>query len=154
MSRPPLIFTNSLIPYPGDMQWRAAINYVTDGDTCWVERDSGCRSTDLIELRITGNAWRGWNAKERFTAEGKQITALFQKLAPPGTIVLIETQPDTEKYGRWLSPVLFFAPNNPADWKGPPFIVDDLVQRGNHAYIDWATYAYRVLPGCSVWQTY
>src|SRR3954470_12794529 len=74
MSRSLLAFANSPIAYPTSSVWRAAVNYTTDGATLWVERDTGCRESQLIELRVTGYQWKGFNAAERFTDDGKLAT--------------------------------------------------------------------------------
>lgn len=145
MSRPSLIFQRSLIPYPGTDLWRAAVNYVTDGDTLWVERDTGCMQTQLIELRLTGLQWRGFNANERFTPGGKLVTAKALELAPPGTICLIQTSKDPEKYGRWLSPVLLRQTDG--------FTNPDIVIQGD-SYISLAEELNRIYPTYAPWQTY
>jgi len=161
MSRPSLIFLRSPIPYPGGYIWRAAVNYITDGDTLWVERDSGGRDTQLMELRLTGMAFKGFNAAERFTAQGKLITARVQELIPPGSIVRIETARDTEKYGRWLSPVLIpivSGAMNQQYWDGPLPISPitstgaDLMD-GGIPYLSLAEHLNRNFPG-AVWQQY
>lgn len=159
MSRPSLIFARSPIPYPGSYIWRAAVNYVTDGDTLWVERDAGGRDVQLLELRLTGMEWKGFNAAERFTEQGKLITARVVELLPPGTIVRIETNKDPEKYGRWLSPVLMpFSDKNQGYWDGPLPMSPitnagaDLLD-GGVPYLSLAEHLNRNFPGAK-WQTY
>lgn len=154
MSRPSLIFVNSPIPYLGAYIWRAAVNYVTDGDTLWVERDAGGRDNQLMELRLTGLAYKGFNAAERFTTQGKLITNRVRELLPPGTIVRIETAKDVEKYGRWLSPVLIPMVSVPTQYQDGvgPMTGSDLVD-GGILYLSLAEHLNRNFPG-AVWQTY
>jgi hypothetical protein len=147
-NRSPLIFRNAVVPYPGAYRWRAAINSVVDGDTVWVERDSGCRSSDLIELRLTGDGWRGFNADERFTEGGKIITAEVKRLIPEFSTVLIETQPDTEKYGRWLSPILV----SPAPNEITASTV--MVAKNDQWLIDLAAYLVTKYPSYCRWKDY
>lgn len=145
-----LLFRNSPIPYPLQYVWRAAMSRITDADTVWSERDTGCRDCQLIELRVTGVDWRGFNAPERFTVDGRASTARVALLAPVASIVRIETRPDTEKYGRWLSPLL--VPLPPAGW--PVDVnVDDSVIRDGIRYLDVAAHLVRSIPG-NRWQQY
>lgn len=151
MSRPSLLFRNSPVPYTGVDTWRAAVNYNTDGDTQWVERDTGCRDTDLIELRITSYEHRPWDADERFTVGGKLVTGLLRLWAPEASIVLIRTLPDPEKYGRWLSPVLIPLPDRAEDFIRPVHADDTLVLM-NKLYVDFAKHATRVYPDYCRWK--
>jgi hypothetical protein len=155
MSRPLLIFKNSPIPYFTASKWRAVVNSWTDADTVWVERDTGCRESQLIELRVTGYNWKGWNADERFTETGKMLTGKANLLAPVGSVVRIETLPDTEKYGRWLSPTLIsLSPLVTQGLVGPADKMENCVQTlDGIVYLDMATYMVDNLPG-SHWQTY
>jgi hypothetical protein len=146
VSRSLLAFRDSPIAYPTSSVWRAVVNYITDGDTLWVERDTGCRESQLIELRVTGYQWKGFNAAERFTEAGKLATAEVKRACPIGTVIRIETQPDTEKFGRWLSPVLI------------PFTKDFLRNDGRividgENYVDLAAWLVANIPGC-VWKDY
>jgi endonuclease YncB( thermonuclease family) len=148
-SRSLLLFRHSPIAYPLQLVWRAAISRVVDGDTLWVERDSGCQDTGLIELRLTGRDWKGFNADERFTDNGKLATARVQLLCPEGRIVRIETQPDTEKYGRWTSPVLMLVNDLPEKL----IHADDTYSIDGRTYLDLAAHLVRNIPGC-VWKEY
>jgi hypothetical protein len=152
MSRSLLIFRDSAIPYPGTYTWRAAVNSVVDGDTVWVERDTGCRHSDLIEIRLTGDQWKGFNADERFTTGGKLVTAEVKRLIPDRTVVRIETKPDTEKYGRWLSPI-FVPITNTLDVSFS-IVDEDVFDRDGIAYLDLATYLVRKFPEAAHWQAY
>lgn len=145
-----LLFRNSPIPYPLAYVWRAAVNRITDADTIWFERDCGCRDVQLIETRVTGNNWKGFNAPERFTINGKVSTARVMLLLPEGSIVRLETKPDTEKYGRWLTPV--FVPPPAAGWPIPVDAVDLVILDGV-PYLDLAAHLVRSVPG-NVWQAY
>jgi hypothetical protein len=154
MSRSLLVFKNSVIPYLTPSIWRAAVNFVTDADTIWVERDTGCRDQQLIEIRVTGYpSWRGFNAAERFTPDGKILTGVVNQLAAVGSVVRIETKPDTEKYGRWLSPILMPLQSvvnliHPeADVTRCCFTIDRVV------YVDLASYLVANVQG-AVWQIY
>jgi hypothetical protein len=102
-----LLFIDSAIPYASPNVWRVAFNtrLYADGDSLWVERDEGCRDTGLIDCRVTGDQWRGFNAPERYTPDGKAATALVRLLCPPGSHGIIWTKPDPEKFGRWLTPI-------------------------------------------------
>ena len=106
MSRSALIFRGSVFPYPTPSVWRAAVNHITDGDTLWLERDGGCRNTDLVNIRLTGPKHQWFNAPELNTPEGKLARNFIYDLLAIGTVVIIKTKPDPDKYGRWLSPVL------------------------------------------------
>lgn len=146
-----LIFRLAEISYPGAYLWRAAINSDVDGDTVWVERDSGCRNTDLIELRLTGKKWRGFDADERFTVGGKIITAEVRRLIPEWAVVLIETQPDTEKFGRWLSPI--FVPTSsldPLDTQLP----GTTFERNEKGFLDLAAFLVAKFPEYCRWKEY
>lgn len=143
-----LIFRNATVDYPGAYRWRAAVNSDVDGDTVWVERDTGCRHSDLIELRLTGDGWRGFDADERFTVGGKIITAEVKRLIPEWATVLIETQPDTEKFGRWLSPI-FTVPS-----KGSLTDANTLVEKNGTLYIDLAAYLVAKFPQYCRWKDY
>lgn len=159
MSRSLLIFRDSTIPYPGTNVWRAAINSDVDGDTTRVERDTGCRHPQLIEIRITGDNWKGFNADERFTIGGRIVSAEVKRLIPDWTVVRIETQPDTEKYGRWLSPILipfeYLKKNFPGEAFRPSVMVTKQdpgdVVRG---YVDLAAYLVDKYPSYAHWQDY
>lgn len=147
-----LLFRHSPIAYPMQYVWRAAMSRITDADTVWMERDTGCRDTQLIEVRVTGAGWKGYNAPERFTANGRLSTAKVAQLAPVWSIIRIETQPDTEKYGRWLSPLL--VPIPAAGWPlGVTVEAADMVERDGVNYLDLAAHLVRTVPG-NVWQTY
>lgn len=160
-NRSQLIFRTSAIPYPGAYVWRAAVNSDVDGDTVWVERDSGCRSSDLIELRLTGSEWKGFDADERFTEGGKAVTAEVRRVIPEWSVVRIETKPDTEKFGRWLSPILVAMSEVPADIPRDPDNVAIGVwvlrqDRGDQvrAYLDLAAYLVWKFPTYSRWKAY
>lgn len=150
-----LIFRESAVPYPGDYVWRAAVNSVVDGDTAWVERDTGCRHSDLIELRITGQGWKGFNADERFTPGGKVVTAEVKRLCPEGSVVRIETKPDTEKYGRWLSPILIpvITPVDAFDGQTIVEIRESPLSAARY-YVDLASHLVRTFPEAARWQAY
>lgn len=151
-NRPLLVFKKSIVPYPGGKQWRAAINSVTDADTVWVERDTGCRHTQLIEIRVTGANWRGFNAAERFTLEGRALTQVLKGFCEPGSVILIETAIDTEKYGRWLSPLYW-----PLEQPGVDttrVAEDDTYEIGGLVYLDLAAHFVRNFPEAAKWQEY
>lgn len=146
-----LIFRNAAVEYTGNFQWRAAINSNVDGDTVWVERDTGCRHADLIELRLVGDGWRGFDADERYTVGGKIVTTEVKRLIPEWATVLIETQPDTEKYGRWLSPI--FVPIKvlqPEDTQFP----STMIQRVGKGYLDLASFLVAKFPQYCRWKEY
>jgi hypothetical protein len=122
MRRKLLIFRNTAIPYPGARVWRAAINSDVDGDTLWVERDTGCDQSQLVEIRlVAANGMdrdiRGFDADERFTPGGILVTAEVKRLIPDYTVVRIETEVDPEKFGRWVSPILIRASDIRSDFK-------------------------------------
>lgn len=146
MSRALIAFRDSPLPYPTPSVWRAVVNYITDADTLWVERDTGCRMSQLIEIRVTGLNWKGFDAAERFTENGKAATAEVIRACPPGTIVRVETKPDTEKFGRWLSPVLI-------PFTKDFFRVDGNVIIDGGNYADLAALLVANVPGC-VWKEY
>jgi endonuclease YncB( thermonuclease family) len=146
MSTPLLAFRSSSVPYLTPAVFRAAVNRVVDGDTIWVEADTSFRTSHLIELRVTGNQWKGFNAPERFTDNGRVATALVQRLCPVGSIIRIETAPDIEKYGRWLTPV--FIPVVPNGYAPDVVVVKDGI-----TYLDLAAHMVATVPG-SIWQVY
>lgn len=150
-TRPLLIFRDSIVPYTGANSFRAAINSVVDGDTVWVERDTGCRDTQLIELRVTGRMWRGFNAAERFTPEGRAMSALVRDWCPIKSVIMIETQPDTEKYGRWLSPLLVPITGG-LDLAA--IVDEDTIEINAIAYVDLAAHLVRHFPEGAKWQEY
>jgi hypothetical protein len=153
MSAIPIIsLHDSPVPYPGTYVWRAAYNPYAyhDGDTCWVERDTGCGFPHPVKLRLTGYHWKGFNADERFTPNGRLATERLDLICRAACVVRIETHPDPEdKYGRWLSPILI-----------PAFVfttalaavvaIDpaDTVTIDGVPYLDLAAHMVRAIPGC------
>lgn len=170
MRRKLLIFRDASIPYTGQRIWRAAINSDVDGDTLWVERDTGCDQSQLVEIRLTASEGlridgtvrtiRGFNAFERFTAGGKLVTAEVKRVCSDWRVVRIETDPDTEKFGRWTSPILIFVadlPLMPPDIPGSCFVyrADSPDKDANQrTYLDLAEYLAWRFPEYTEWKEY
>lgn len=89
-----------------------SLHKVTDGDTYWAYVDMGLRQIALIEIRLDG-----FDTPERTkgtTFERKQAVVAsdlakswWLRFMADGTAaeVWVETEPDPERYGRWLGKV-------------------------------------------------
>lgn len=133
MRRSSLIFFGCDLPYKSadGLSVRAAVNQVVDGDTLWVEADSGYRAgPTLIELRLVGPDFRGFNADERFTPNGRLATIAVAQYCHLAEWVYVRSVEDTEKFGRWLTIV------SRPDWSS-----------------DLASILVTSIPGC-VWKEY
>lgn len=68
-----------------------------DGDTVYIMADLDCRHYGMLECRLVGV-----NTPERGQLNYKEATLEASHLAPVGSKVIIRTQKDPEKWGRWL----------------------------------------------------
>lgn len=90
------------------------IHRIVDGDTWWLRIDQRFRDWKLIECRLAGydtpesqsSATRKISDFERSqAAHARRVVEEFltSALTTPGQSLLVRTDPDPEKYGRWLS---------------------------------------------------
>lgn len=85
-----------------------AVNYtyacslvrVTDGDTMVLTVDLGFRLTATMPVRLLG-----LNCPEKNTTRGKEVKAWVQQWFSDHADVIVTTEKDPEKYGRWLGTV-------------------------------------------------
>lgn len=81
-------------------EYRCSLVKVTDADTMVVTIDLGFRLTATMPIRLVG-----LNAPELKTPEGKaaRVWAIDWFAAHPDLVIV--TQKDPEKYGRWLGTI-------------------------------------------------
>lgn len=85
------------------------IEKFTDGDTYWFRLDVGFRQTQLTEIRLLGydtpERHRGtpFERAEAVRATGVATTWLAQALQAGN--LWVRTEPDPDKYGRWLGDI-------------------------------------------------
>lgn len=91
-------------------EYRAIVKRWIDGDTVVVDWDLGRRIWVHDEhLRLFG-----YNAADKDKAKKLAATQFMERLAPPGTEVLLSTIEDkTEKYGRYLAGI-YIDPDAPS----------------------------------------
>lgn len=88
--------------------YKATVIKWKDGDSVWLEVDLGFRMKTINDFRLYGV-----DTPERGQPGWAEATAFVNKVAPPGTEVLIQTYKDPDKYGRWLVDIM------PAEWMFP-----------------------------------
>lgn len=77
----------------------ATVERVVDGDTIVLSVDLGFRITNRDSFRLFGI-----DTPERGQVGWAEATAELNRLAPPGTRLIIHTsKPLQDKYGRWLA---------------------------------------------------
>jgi micrococcal nuclease len=79
-------------------QYRATLERVIDGDTLVVHLDLGLRMTATVPLRLLGV-----NSPEMKTDAGKAARAWALDWLGRTAELLVTTEKDPEKYGRWLA---------------------------------------------------
>jgi micrococcal nuclease len=82
----------------------AKLHRVVDGDTVYLEVDLGFRVFGAFEFRLYGI-----NCPEMNTPEGKAAKRFTMEWFTQSNIqgeVMVESQKDPEKYGRWLGLIL------------------------------------------------
>ena len=91
--RPPHIWTF----YAEVLRW-------SDGDTVWLKVDKGMRDTSERAVRLVAiDTPEVYGVPKALRAPGEAASAFVRELAPPGSLVLIEThKPKGHNYGRWL----------------------------------------------------
>lgn len=80
--------------------YRAQLERVVDGDTIVVHLDLGFRLVATVPLRLSGI-----NCPELGTDAGKTAKAFAYDWLSRTTDLLVTTEKDPEKYGRWLAVV-------------------------------------------------
>lgn len=80
--------------------YRATITRWVDGDTVWMDVDLGFRFHAVLDFRLTGI-----NTPERGKPNWAESIAMVNRLATPGTPVIIQSRKDPDKYGRWLADI-------------------------------------------------
>lgn len=80
--------------------YRAEVLKVTDGDTLVVRFDAGFRVWVEAPVRLNG-----LNAPERYTAAGKETAAWVFGWLRDHPDIVVTTEKDPEKYGRWLGTI-------------------------------------------------
>lgn len=89
-----------------------------DADTVWIDLDKDHRHYATLDHRML------WiQAPERYTAQGKIATAEVNRLAPPGTYVVVRSFKaggEEDNFGRWLAEV----------WVGDINISQHLLEHG------------------------
>lgn len=83
----------SYIPYI----YPAVITRWVDGDTVWMDVDLGFRFHAVLDFRLMGV-----NTPERGKPLYPESVAFVNKVATPGTPVIIQSYKAPDKYGRWL----------------------------------------------------
>lgn len=85
-------------------QYRAEVVRWVDGDTVDLKVDLGFKLTHTGRFRLDGI-----DTPERGAPGYAEATAFCNRECPPGTTVLIDSDPPMEKYGRYLVTVRFLA---------------------------------------------
>lgn len=86
---------------------------VTDGDTWWLRVDCGLGEVALREFRLDGydtpekrssSTRKVTDAEKAAAAHASELSAslLVEWMSAEGSSVLVRTEKDPEKYGRWL----------------------------------------------------
>lgn len=81
--------------------YRAWVEKVIDGDTIWAQIDCGFGSVARQKLRF-----RGIDAPEMDTPEGKAAQAFVKKRLPAGSVIVIRTHKN-DKYDRYLADIFY-----------------------------------------------
>ena len=106
--------------------YKAKAERVIDGDTLDVNIDLGFKITTVQRIRLAGiNTPETYNVKKDTEEYRKGIAAkhyLEQRLADNNNQILIETEKETEKYGRYIRTVWF--PDSSVS------LNDELVEKG------------------------
>lgn len=109
---------------------------VVDGDTYWMGVDLGFNASLLVEIRLDG-----WDTPEKKSMPGRVVgpreraaaaratalsTAWMKGHLDAGHPIWVATQPDPEKYGRWLGKVSVHLPDGTTEELGEALHQQDL----------------------------
>lgn len=83
-------------PVPNHVHYGTVTRWV-DGDTLYIHGDLDFRHCGELECRLIGV-----NTPERGQINYKEATLEAYHLAPAGSKVVFRSEPDPEKWGRWL----------------------------------------------------
>jgi micrococcal nuclease len=92
------------IPVVNHVRAARVVRWV-DGDTVWLDVDHDYRQTGHLEFRLFG-----MDTPERGQMNWAEATAFVRAAAPTGSLVVIRTFKDPDKYGRWLCEVFTTSP--------------------------------------------
>ncbi len=134
MSRKPVEFRSfpaSLVALAPFGPYRAIVKpdpRYDDGDTTWADVDRGWNDYGLRDMRLLGI-----NAPERVTQAGKDARDYLLGLLTPNRPIVIDTEQDVEKYGRYLCAIFY-------DDAGVVKCANLDMVRAGHAvpYLSWA----------------
>lgn len=107
-------------------QYKAKVDRVVDGDTMDVTIDLGFKITTHQRIRLAGiNTPETYNVKSNSEEYKKGMIAkqfVIQRITDNNNEVIVETNKDTGKYGRYIGTILL------AD--NPTSLNDELVEKG------------------------
>lgn len=93
-----------LVPY----EYRAHVTRIVDGDTVDLVVDLGFTVHMDLRVRIAGidtpEIYGVKHTSEEYAA-GKEASEYLKGIMPPGSPVMIRTEQDTGKYGRWIADI-------------------------------------------------